>query len=103
MPDRLSYETGARKFPAKQDADASHDFSQAAAGNGRPEGYGPDKTDRRGKRKDPPIRWREPQTLDVKSINRENTGCRRSGCEHSKVSKAPNAGNPEPMLRSEPE
>jgi len=38
MPDKSSYETGARKLPAKQDADASVDFSQAAAGNRRPEG-----------------------------------------------------------------
>lgn len=36
MAEKSDYETGARKYPAKRDADASADFSQDAAGNRKP-------------------------------------------------------------------
>jgi hypothetical protein len=36
MPDKTAYETGARKYPAKQRADASDEVSQDAAENKKP-------------------------------------------------------------------
>lgn len=36
MSEKSDYETGARKFPAKQDADASDNFAQQASANKRP-------------------------------------------------------------------
>lgn len=40
MPEKTEYETGARKFPPKREADASDAFSQDAASNDPPDGIG---------------------------------------------------------------
>ena len=54
-------ETGATKYPAKNDPDPSDNFSQDAAGNKKPaSGLGLNSGRRRRGRKDPPVRRTEP-------------------------------------------
>lgn len=93
MPNKSNYETGARKLPAKQDADASADFSQAAAGNKPPEGgMGLTKPTGEVNEKTRQSDGQNPKRSTPSPSTEKTSGAGPAVAEHSKDSKAPKAG-----------
>ncbi|WP_214473718.1 hypothetical protein [Mesorhizobium sp. dw_380] len=88
------YETGARKYPAKTEADASDEFSQDAAGNKKPAG-GMGLTRRQGEVED---RTRQsegqnpPRQATPSAATEKMAGAGPAVAERSKDAKAPKSG-----------
>ncbi|MFU0505803.1 hypothetical protein [Pseudaminobacter sp. NGMCC 1.201702] len=86
-------ETGARKFTAKQDADASNDFSQEAAENKKSEdGKGPgrplDEANEQTRQSDGQSAKRSTPNPSTEKVS----GAGPALAEHSKDAKAPRSG-----------
>ena len=93
MPENENHrETGARKSPAKQDADVSDGFSQDAATNKRPDGMGlskpVDETNEKTRQSD----GRDPQPATPSPSTEKVSGAGPAIAEHSKDAKAPKGG-----------
>ena len=93
MPEKSNYETGARKFPAKQDADASDDFSQEAAENKKPaDGMGLTRSTDEVNEKTRQSDGQNPKRPTPSPSTEKVSGAGPAVAEHSKDAKAPKAG-----------
>ena len=93
--DNNNRETGARHLPAKADADAHDDVSQSAAENRKPKGgVGLTESSRRRERKDPSLRWPEPNASKAtpSPATEKVSGAGPAIAEHSKDAKAVKGG-----------
>lgn len=93
MPDKSDHEAGARKFPAKQDADASDDFPQDASGNKKPVGgmgltSPTDEVNEKTHQSD----GQNPKRPTPSPSTEKVSGAGPAIAEHSKDAKAPTAG-----------
>lgn len=86
-------ETGARKYPAKQDADAADDFSQDAAENRKPkDGMGLSKPVNETNEKTRQSDGQQPARATPSAATQKGSGAGPAIAERSKDAKAPNAG-----------
>lgn len=91
---KTRYEHGATKYPAKTDADASDQFSQAAAGNKKPAGgMGLTRSKDKVEDKTRQSEGQNPKRQPTPSAAPEKTsGAGPAIAEHSKDAKAPKSG-----------
>jgi hypothetical protein len=93
MGDQNRRETGATKYPVKNDADLSDDFSQDAAGNDKPKG-GMGLTKPAGEVDDKTHQsdGQNPRRATPSPATEKTSGAGPAMAEHSKDAKAPKAG-----------
>jgi hypothetical protein len=93
MPEKSDYESGARKFPAKKDADASDNFSQDAAGNKKPAGgMGLTRPTDEVNEKTHQSDGQNPKRPTPSPSTEKVSGAGPTIAEHSKDAKAPKSG-----------